>query len=91
MNTEREFELRCEDRTGFTETRVEYYICPNQFDGELAFASGVDERMESEDEVRRIAFFIARNTMRNVTITVFRDDVIDEEAEITIKPTVKVA
>ncbi|MBY5647974.1 hypothetical protein HFO45_06845 [Rhizobium leguminosarum] len=56
MDAEREFELACEMRfTAPCKPTPTYYIDPNQFKGDEAFADGVDVPMECESTARGIA------------------------------------
>ncbi|MGR9413680.1 hypothetical protein [Rhizobium leguminosarum] len=89
MDAEREFELACELR--FTAPRkptLTYFIDPNQFKGDEAFADGVDVPMECESTARGIAFRIARLTGQSVSIDVRcvgqDDDIIIVNPKITV-------
>lgn len=89
MDAEREFELACEMRfTAPCKPTPTYYIDPNQFKGDEAFADGVDVPMECESTARGIAFRIARLTGQNVTIDVRcegeDDDIIVVNPKITV-------
>ncbi|MGR8960501.1 hypothetical protein [Rhizobium leguminosarum] len=89
MDAEREFELACESRfTAPCLPTPTYYIDPNQFNGDEAFADGVDVAMECESTARGIAFRLARLTGKNVSIDVRcegeDDDIIIVNPKITV-------
>lgn len=90
MTPDREFELRCEMRSENNSHCLEFYIDPNQFDGDLAFTAGADEMYDDEGEARQEAFYLARMNMQTVYISIFRDGKLTDE-DITIKPTVTLA
>ncbi|ARQ13121.1 hypothetical protein NXC12_PD00008 (plasmid) [Rhizobium etli] len=90
MDAEREFELACESRfTAPCQPVPTFYIDPNQFDGDQAFADGVDTKLECESTARDTAFRLARLTGKNVTIDVRCEG--EDDDIIVVKPQVKVA
>ncbi|NEH32637.1 hypothetical protein [Rhizobium ruizarguesonis] len=90
MDAERVFELACEMRfTAPCKPTRTYYIDPNQFKGDEAFAEGVDTKLDDESTARCIAFRLARLSGQNVSIDVRCEG--EDDDIIVVKPTVKVA
>lgn len=92
MNLDRQFELSCDTRGENTLPCTEFYISPNQFDGDLAFAPGVDEMFADEGDARDVAYGLARHTMKPVFISIFRDGkATDEDITVAVKSVLTLA